>query len=305
MLVDQETQDRSRNILRKFGITSPVLLGKGGEGPVYEHGSDALKIYLHTTDIQYLKNIQNFQSKLVTHPFTFDVPQIYEIGETGGVLYTIEKRLKGIQMDKKIVGMNTADRQKLFKSYYEAIRQVGSVSLTELPYGHIIQSNQSVNSESWTDYLLQVLQQKTTKTRESIIDLVPEFDQKVEQMKILIQRHLASNQKQLVHCDYFLNNVLVNDDLEISAVLDFSQHAAVGDPRQDIASVLTWNEIDPNVKPEDYMFLYDQAKSDFGEDNITRSELYLLFSSFYFADMEDPSFSIKHLNNEQLWSKYA
>ena len=89
---------------------------------------------------------------------------------------------------------------------------------------------------------------------------ISNYDQKIETMKLLIKKYLLSNQKCLIHCDYFLNNVLVNDSLDISAILDFSQHSAVGDPKLDIASVLTWNEIDPNVKQEDYIFLYDVAK---------------------------------------------
>lgn len=304
-LIDKESQDRTKIVLRKLGITSPVLLGKGGEGPVYERGDDALKIFLHTTDVQYLKNIKEFQNRLSRHQFTFSIPQIYEVGEVDGTLYTIEKKLHGIPMDKRIVTLASTDRQKLYGNYYGAIRQVGAVSFPELPYGHIIKTDQSITSESWPYYLTQVLEQKTAKTRARMLELVPDFDRKVKTMSALIQTQLRDTQKQLVHCDYYLNNVLTDDDLNISAVLDFSQHCAVGDPRQDMASVLTWNEIDPNVKPEDYMFLYDQAKSDFGEDIVTRSELYLLFSSFYFADMEDPSFSIKHLNNERLWSKYT
>lgn len=302
---DQEIEQKVGMVFSRLKIRDPVLLGKGGEGWIYEHGNDALKVYPHTSDKQYLKNIQAFQKVLAEQHFPFDVPQIYEIGEVEGVLYTVEKRLQGIQMDKKIIGMSVPDRQRLYRNYYDAIRQVNTVTFPDLSYGQIIQTPDSITSNSWTDFLIQVLDKKVVKTQESMRRSVSDFHRKVELFATLINQHLVSTQKNLVHCDYFLNNVLVLDDLSISAVLDFSAHATVGDPRLDIAGVLTWNEIDPNVKPEDYMFLYDIAKKDYGDDIQTYADLYLLFSSFYFADMDDPSFSVKNLNNEKLWSKYG
>lgn len=231
--------------------------------------------------------------------------QIYEIDEVDGVVYTREKRLQGIQMNKIIIGMNTSDRRRLYQNYYDVIRQVNMVEFPKLPYGQIIKTSDSITSSSWTNFLIQALDKKVVKTQDLMRRSIKDFDKKVELFKNFITQHLVSTQKNLVHCDYFLNNVLVNDDLSISAVLDFSAHAAVGDPRLDIAGVLTWNQIDPNINLEDYMFLYDEAKKDYSDDIQTYIDLYLLFSSFYFADMDDPSFSIKNLNNEKLWNKYT
>jgi hypothetical protein len=304
MTPDKEFQEKTDIVLQKLQV-NPVLLGKGGEGWVYEYGNDALKVYPHNSDVQYLKNIQAFQGVLAKQHFTFDTPQIYEVGNVDGILYTVEKRLQGVQMDKKIVGMSTTDRQQLYRSYYDAIRQVNTVTFPDLSYGQIIKTSESITSDSWTDFLVQILDKKVAITHKKMQKIVPDYDKKVELFKLLIQKYLVSAQKNLVHCDYFLNNVLVNDDLAISAVLDFSVHAAVGDPKLDIAGVLTWNEEDPKVQPQDYIFLYDIAKKDYGDNITTYADLYMLFSSFYFTDMEDPSFSIKNLNNETMWRKYG
>ena len=304
MIPDEELEKKIAVVFAKLHINAPFLLGKGGEGWVYEYGNDVLKVYTRNSDIQYLQNIQMFQSVLSKHTFSFDIPKIFEVGEVNGVLYTVEKRLHGIPMDKKIIGMSTKDRQKLYRSYYDAIREVNAVMFPEAPYGQIIKTNESITSDSWTNFLIRILDQKVTKTGDTMRVAISDFDNKVTLLKSLIQRYLPSDQKSLVHCDYFINNVLVDDNLKISAVLDFSVHAAVGDPRLDIAGVLTWNGIDHNVNPEDYSFLYDIAKKDYGEEIIMYEDLYLLFSSFYFADMDDPSFSVKNLNNGILWSKY-
>jgi len=207
-------------------------------------------------------------------------------------------------MDKKIIGLGKIDRQKLYRNYYKAIRQVNAVSFQNLPYGQIIKTSESITSDVWTDFLIRILELKMEKIQESTRRSISDFDSKIVLFKILIKQNLASTQKNLVHCDYFINNVLVKDDLTISAILDFSVHAAVGDPRLDIAGVLTWNEIDPNINQEDYYFLYEIVKNDYGKDFQIYADLYLLFSSFYFADMDDPSFSVKNLNNDRIWSKY-
>ncbi len=303
-MTDQLSIDKVNEVLKSLHIKNPVLLGKGGEGWVYEYGDMAVKIYPRSSDKEYLQNIQTFQDILLKKRFTFDIPQICEIHDVSGILYTVEKRLHGIQMDKKIVDLNTTDRQKLYRNYYEAIRQVNSVMFQDLPYGQIIKSSGSITSDRWTDFLIRTLDNKAEKIQYSTKTSIKDFDSKIELFILLIRRYLACDQKNLVHCDYFLNNVLVNDDLTISAVLDFSIHASVGDPKLDITGVLTWNEIDPNINPEDYMFLYDVAKKDYGDDIQIYADLYLLFSSFYFSGMDDPSFSVKNLNNEKLWSKY-
>lgn len=306
MLLNTKLQRKASVVLKQLHINSPVLLGMGGEGPVYEFGNDeVLKLYLHATDIQYLQNIQLFQKELAKHIFTFAIPQISKIGHVDEIFYTVEKRLPGVQMDKKIAGLTTTDRQRLYQSYYDAIRQVNAVTYPTFPYGQIIKTPESITADSWADFLVRKLDQKVNKTHEQMRIVVVDFDKKVELFKMLIQQHLTSSQKCLVHSDYFLNNVLVGDDLTITAVLDFSVHAAVGDPRLDISSVLTWNEIDPQIKLEDYQFLYEIAKKDYGNDIQTIADLYLLFSSFYFADMDDPSFTIQNLNNKKLWGKYS
>lgn len=299
-----DINSESREVFEHLNIKNPVLLGKGDEGSVYEHGMDALKIYAQNPDLEYLNGLQKFQNELAKNDFTFDTPQIYEIGNINGSFYTIEKRLKGTQMDKAIIEMNTRDRQTLFHGYYEAIRQVNSISFPNYPYGQIIKTKESMNSESWTDYLIQTLDFKKTKMLLSSKGQISNFDKKLELFKNLIHKHLQTNQKQLVHCDYYLTNVLV-DKAKISAILDFSGHTSIGDPKLDVASVIMWNMIDPNVKEEDYKFLFDIAKKDFGDNIQMYSDLYLLYSGFYFTDMNDPTFSVNILNNNDHWRKYT
>lgn len=303
--LDTETESLTQRVFDKLGLRHAVLLGRGGEALVYEYGSKVLKIFPKTPDLQYLYNLQLFQQDLAAQPFTFKTPVILEIDNADGVVFTIEDRLRGMPMDQKLAGLNTADRQKVFASYYQAIRQVHQVKYPDLPYGHIIQTPQSLTASSWVDFLSVMLDQQVSKTKIRIKPLVTDFDSKLDDFHHLIQSQLTSSDKTLVHRDYYHNNCLVGDNLAISAILDFSSHAVVGDPRMDIASVLTWNEINPVITPNDYDFLFSQAEQDYGTNIRTISDLYLMYSAFYFSDMADLSFSVSHLNNAELWKKIS
>jgi aminoglycoside phosphotransferase len=299
--LDQKTTDIA---VKKLGINSPFLIGKGGERFIYDYGDKVIAMYHGDVNLDYLENIQKFLNSLSKSTFSFQTPEIIDCGEVDGICYSIEPKLSGIQMDKKIVTLNTIQRQKLYMSYYQAIRQLHQIQFPDLPYGNIINTPESDTAESWEDFIHMKLDRKVTKTRKSMITQVRNFDHKVALFKKLISKHLTNTQKNLIHSDYYLNNVLVDENLKISAILDLSVHAAVGDPRLDITSVLRWNEIDPHVKVEDYRFLNAQAVTDYGEEINKYADLYLLYSGFYFADMKDPLFSIKTLNDEALWEKY-
>lgn len=301
---DRDFQRRIDIVTKKFKLSEADLLGKGGEGWVYAFEGKALKIYVHNPDISYLKELENFQSSLEQFSFSFSTPQIYEIGQVDDILYTVEKRLLGIPMDRRIIDLNTSDRQTLFLDYYRAIQQVNKISFPNLPYGQIIERKGSFTADSWVSYLTKALDYKVSRASLGAKAKIDNFDEKVSTFKTMIRAKLQSDKRQLIHCDYYMNNVLVDDEsLKISAILDFGVHTSVGDPRIDVTSVLRWNSINPNVEPEDYKFLVDIAKKDYGDDIEAITNLYLLFSSFYFIDMEDPSFSIENLNNNYLWEK--
>ncbi len=303
--LDTEAQSLVRRVFEKLRLHNPVLLGKGGEGLVYEYGANVLKIFPQSPDLHYLQDLELFQRGLANNHFTFLTPEILEVDSADGVTYTVEKRLRGVPMDKKLVDLGTADRQKVFASYYQAIRQVHQIKYPDLPFGQIIKTQESLSDTTWVGFLSALLDQKLRNTKTRMEHLVSDFDTKITHFHELIESQLVSSDRNLVHRDYYHNNVLVGDNLEISAVLDFSAHAVVGDPRMDISSVLTWNEINPVVRPSDYDFLFQLTQQDYGDGIKQTSDIYLMYSAFYFSDMADPSFSVEHLNNDALWKRIS
>ncbi len=289
-------------ILDTLHITSPEIIGKGGEGIIVEYKGKALKIYYKATE-SYLQQLQNLQKTIASHGLSFVVPQILEIGNVEETFYTIENKLVGVQMDKMIPALSPKDRQTLFRSYYDAIKQIHSITLPDRSYGQLIDTPERITSATWTDFLIQKLRQKVDKTKTRHANTVTDYEQKALLLETIIKDNIHTEEKRLVHSDYYLNNVLATNDLSISAVLDFSVHAVVGDPRLDISGVLSWNAMDKNIQPDDYSFLYEIARNDYGDDLDMYVDIYNLYSSFYYSDMSDASFSINNLNDDSIWKR--
>lgn len=278
------------------------FLGKGGEGWIFALGRDRIvKIYVHASR-SYLESVAAFQKKLSQFSFTFKTPQILEIKQIVGRLVTIEQRLPGKQLDHVLPALSGGERHRVFQNYYDAVKQIHAVQFPSLPYEQILAVPEAVTASSWPKFLRAKLQKQVKKMQNLLQKEVIDLNKKLNHLDTLLESIMWLG-KQLVHCDYYMNNVLVNADLTVSAVLDFSIHAVVGDPRLDISSVLTWLVMDKHVIPSDYEFLYPQAEADYGKNINEFVPIYLLYSNFYYADMDDPSWSLKNLNDASLWKQ--
>lgn len=296
---DTPYPDSVLSVLASLRIYDPQLLGKGGEGYIFAYKDKALKIYIRS-EMGYVRQVADLQTTLAGCGFPFSIPRITDIGQTGGSVYSVEDRLTGTPMDILMRSLPADKRQILIRNYYNAVRRIGAVTFSGKPFGQILSGSESVTGPDWVHYLLRKLEQKNEKNWERL-RCIGNLEMKTSALKQALGESCRWDGKNLVHCDYYLNNVLANDDLSVSAVLDFSIHSAVGDPRYDIASVLLWNTIDRSIQIKDYDFLFDLAEQDFGPDIRTVTRLYFLFSCYYYADMEDPSYCLDNLNDPAVW----
>jgi hypothetical protein len=296
-------QQKAHHILANLGINDTRPLPQGGEGLLFVYGDRVIKIYNSYATRSYLEQLTSFQSQLRSYHFSFATPRVEEICELDGTLYTIEPRLSGEQLDQRIGDLSPRERHTVFSNYYAAWREIAAIELTDLPYGQIFILTDALTAPTWPEFLVRKLRQCALQALPIVRSEVKDFAKKANHLEQLITNTIRTDARNLVHADYYLNNVLITDDLSISAVLDFSVHAAVGDARYDLMSVLRWNTINPRVQAKDYAFLEKQAEQDYGSDIHSLADIYLLYSGFYFADMEDPSFSIRTLNDEHLWKR--
>jgi hypothetical protein len=296
-----------QQVLKELKVNNPELLGKGGEGYVFSYKNDlVIKIY-DNADKKYLKSLQSFQSFLTTKYLPFTTPLIIKIDKSEETYYTIEKRLTGVLMEEKFPSVSEKDKYTMLNSYYEALKALNSIELLELPFGSIVDVSHEINDETWPGFLIKMLDYKLKKTGDRVAHDVINFEYKVKLLSGIIKKELNINKKYLVHADYFVNQVLVNENNEISAVLDISSHAVIGDPRLDIAGVFFFEGMKQYTK-EHIQFLLDLSVRDYGKSILKYNDIYRMYYCFYFSEVHTfmPDWYqtlIKNLNNEEIWKR--
>lgn len=301
--------NRVSKVLNKLTISNPVLLGRGGEGYIFSYGQDTvIKIFDNTTR-DYLQNLAKLQKIIVKTSLPFSIPEIQEIGNVEENYYTIEKHLVGISMEQKFPALGTKNKYKLLKSYYEAVRALNSVELPELPYGNILNKYSSIIDRTWQGFLIRKAKQRVKRAGERLKEDVLDLDMLLQQFERIIKKEVTIDKKSFVHADYFINQVLVNERNEISAVLDISYHAVVGDRKLDVASVVFFYDI-KDYLPEHINYLIELEKRDYGEEILKYNDIYKLYYCFYFSNIYKyiPKFYevvVKNLNDKSLWQRVS
>ncbi len=74
------------------------------------------------------------------------------------------------------------------------------------------------------------------------------------------------DQAKLVHGDYYVSNVLINDG-KVSAVLDFNELMLAGDPRMDLASAIIFiGDHGDGSRDHDRSFLISKLEDKYGKN---------------------------------------
>ncbi len=292
-------------VLRQLGIQNSHLLGKGGEGWVYALDQDkAVKVYKGNPG--NLDDLVKFQQRLSSYHFPFATPQILNMGEIDGTVYTIEKRLQGKALDKILPSLTSDQKQEALANYFEAMQTFNTITLPDLPFGQILGGKETIKAPTWKEFLHAKLTQVAEKSRKNLDCDVSELDLKIKILHQLVDS-LAEPEKHLVHCDYYLNNVLVGDDLKISTVLDFGIHSVVGDPLLDVSSLL-FLKLTNLLTPQEIEFSYGLATKKYEAGVQRTNDIYGLYYSFYYSDTKETDrnsyqWCVTNLNDNSVWQR--
>jgi aminoglycoside phosphotransferase (APT) family kinase protein len=276
-----------QSVINHNGIHTDQLIGKGGEGYVFDRSADTvLKVYPRSTK-QYLEQLVSIQQRAASAQLPFETPQIFSIDEYGGIFYTIEQKLTGRQLDVVFPGLSHDQQLKVLRNFVEALEPLKTIDVNDLPYGQLVSTPESIQTNGWPEYLLKKLGQQLYKSKQFLENDVNDFSTKVNLFQKQAHQLLKGPlEKHFVHTDYYLNNVLVNEDLEISSVLDLSAHAVVGDHRLDVAS-MSFLTLDLNITKDHLDYVHSYVTQTHGKKIIPFLDLYSLYYAFYYSDLHD------------------
>ncbi|HEV7215319.1 MAG TPA: phosphotransferase [Chloroflexota bacterium] len=271
-------------ILRDMGVERRQLLGEGGEGLVFAYDTGSvLKVYKRTTS-EYLRTLQALQVTLANAALPFATPEIREIRQVGQVFYTIEKKLDGRQLDDRLATLSEGETLRALAAYVDALQALHAVALPAEPYGQYLPTADRIQAATWRAFLLAKVEQRARVSWSWLERDVPRLAEKLRALQRLIADTVDEPRKGLVHGDYSQYNVLLNDSLEVSAVLDFSLYTVVGDHRLDVACAVIFPEICEALRASDLRFLRSRAVRTYSADIAHAIRLYRLVYAFYDAD---------------------
>jgi aminoglycoside phosphotransferase (APT) family kinase protein len=302
-----DVDSRATAVLAHLGIPSARLIGKGGEGSVYElHDDRVVKVYRQGSESE-LRRLTAFQEWLARQDFPFHTPRILEIGRVDETLFTIEPRLPGEMLSGRFSSLSEDQQRLALTNYYAALRLINDVELPDYEYGHVLPTEDYPGgAATWGDFLDRQLDRSLEMAGADLAQDVEEFEEKAQELRQLLLRHAEDAPKRLVHGDYFLDNVLFDDHLKVSAVLDFGAHTLAGDPRLDATSAIIFLGLEPAVKPWHFAHVTALAQEQYGDGMLPLIDTYGLYYAIYFANTKLTmpgayAECVRALNDPQHW----
>jgi phosphotransferase family enzyme len=227
------------HILQKYHISPGALLNSGMEAEVYAYGPDAvLKLYAGTVSLAELLALQGFYCSLDRQLVPYAFPNILTVAEEGCFLVTIEQRLEGVRMSDVLPALTTDQLDATMERYLTAALAVSQIQVPPALDRHKLFDPDRISyrgNGDWHQFLVRYLYRKLPQVTRYLSRDVPQFAAKVRRLFRVLDPPYCGDYR-LIHGDFFPGNLLVDDDHQVVALLDFGLLTMVGDYLFDLAT---------------------------------------------------------------------
>jgi putative membrane protein len=276
-------------VLKRFSLAADDLLGSGGESQVYALDEERiLRLYRERADPEYVASLHEFYRALDGVTLPFSLPYMEEVGDVDGALYAVEKRLPGVSFTQYLKQAGGDARSQSLANYLAAAAQIQTIPINLREFGELLTSNPT-QRPAWPEYLAARAHEVLSSYSHLSAD-VPALDGIVRSWEKDLEMVADVAKPTLAHGDYFPGNVMVDENGEVTAVIDFSPTTVAGDPKLDLACALIFVEVDAGYRPDDSPLLARLLRERDDAPAAGVIALYRTFYSFYFsgAKKHDP-----------------
>ena len=269
-------------VLNHYGLTEADRLGLGWESRIYA---------LNQTQILRIPNPEPeagarvkaraaFTAGLPKMPF--EVPRVRDIAPVAGVLVAIEDRIAGRSLAEVLPELRGERRRRALAAYLEAAEAMAFVRV-EGDYGDLLVP-EPLRRPHWGAYLAERLE--VFAADEVLAGEVPGFVEKVARLKAQVLA-LPDPEKCIVHGDIWPPNIMMDDDLRVTGLIDFNFTTRVGDTVMDLAGAVHFIKVGNPHGTADYDDLMGLVAARHGADLRERLALYAVWLAFSFAFNHD------------------
>ena len=224
------------------------MIGFGGQSLVYAlDNARVLRILRRPADPDALRRLAGFLGAIdgrIACPTT----RIETIDPAGR--FTIERRLGGTSMLALLPGLSGEARQRALRAFAEGAEAIAAVTFPGRPFGQILAAA-PLTAPTWAGYLRLALDRFVARNGATIAAAVGSVEALRAEALALLDKVPEPRARFLVHGDYFPGNVLLDESLAVSGLVDFSDWTVVGDPALDIAGAALFLEMIAAATPAD------------------------------------------------------
>ena len=310
--VSRVVMDAARaHILREYGVSPGARLSGGMEAEVYACGPDAvLKLYPGTASLDEMRVLQRFYDSIDRQLLPYALPRIHTVEQHDRFLVTIEQRLAGTRMSALLPDLAAEQLDATMERYLAAALAVSNVEAPPtldrfklLDSGGISQRAQG----GWHRFLARYLAVKLVGVARHLDRDVPQFAARLQQLFAVLAQPYAGDDR-LIHGDFYPGNLLLDDDGEVTALLDFGLLTMYGDYLFDLATGWVffdmYDELEAGARDRYLALLVDRV----GEGVRGKLYRYVLIYSILSANTYSPSCADGHyrwcvaiLSNQHYW----
>jgi aminoglycoside phosphotransferase (APT) family kinase protein len=243
-------------LLARYRVGPADVLGHGGEAVVYAlDGGRVLRAHRHEA-AEYVRRIADLYGSLDRSAVPYALPEVLEVHGDGEVSWSIERRLPGRPFDELLRRLEGDDRALALRAYVDgaaAFRALGQPPGWRGGCGELF-TDERLHAERWGDLLADRLALQLEQARPVLAPAIDDLDALVAPI-LASARAEEGAVESLVHGDWFPGNVLLDDDLRVSAAIDLGWLTVVGAPDHDILSAAVFCEVRPTHRADDAVVL--------------------------------------------------
>ncbi|MCW2873178.1 aminoglycoside phosphotransferase family protein [Actinacidiphila oryziradicis] len=206
------------------------------EGSAYRLGDGTAARFWDNRRVADLVRMQQFYAEAAAR-LPLPTPEILAVEDVDGLPVTVERELSGEPLHRFLSPEEPEPLPEAVSCLVEVLGTLANATdtdyLRQLP---VLDEDRPLweGQESFAAALAALLERRAERSRDALSKHVDAFDRRSAQVLEKL-RALGDTPRAAVHGDLFPENILVDEDLRPTAVVDFGFLSTAGDPRFDAA----------------------------------------------------------------------